>query len=122
MISVSIYKVVHLLGIMLVFTAVGGVVAHAAGGGTKDSNTFRKQLAMAHGIGLLLAFVTGFGLLARTGTSMAEGWVWGKVLIWLFMGVATVLPYRSQSLARALLLLLPLVGGIAAYLAIYKPF
>ena len=122
MISYSLYKVVHLLGILLVFTALGGVVAHAASGGSKDSNSFRRQLALAHGIGILLIFITGFGLLASTGASMASGWVLGKILIWLFLGAATVLPYRSQSLDRALLLLLPLVGGIAAYLAIFKPF
>jgi len=122
MISYSIYKVVHLLSILLVFMALGGIVAHAAAGGSKDSNSFRRQLVMAHGIGLLLAFITGFALIARTGTSMASGWVWGKMVIWLFMGAALVLPYRSQSLARALLFLLPLLGGVAAYLAIYKPF
>ena len=118
----EIYKVVHLLSILAVFTALGGVVAHAAGGGSKDSNNSRRQLAMLHGIGVMLALITGFGLLAKTGASMASGWVLGKMLIWLFLAFATFLPYRSQSLARTLLLLLPLVGGIAAYLAIYKPF
>ena len=122
MLSYSVYKVVHLLGVLLVFTAVGGVVAHAAGGGTKDSNSFKKQLAMAHGIGLALALITGFGLLARLDVSMSSGWVIGKLVIWLFMGAATALPYRGESLARTLLFLLPLVGAISAYLAIYKPF
>ena len=122
MLSYSVYKVVHLLGVLLVFTAVGGVVAHAAGGGSKDSNPFKKQLTMAHGIGLVLALVAGFGLLARLGLSMGSGWVMGKLVIWLFMGAATVLPYRGEGLARTLLFLLPPVGAIGAYLAIYKPF
>jgi hypothetical protein len=122
MLSYSVYKVVHLLGVLLIFTAVGGVVAHAANGGSKDSNSFKKQLAMAHGIGLVLALVAGFGLLARLDVSMSSGWVMGKLVIWLFMAAATALPYRGEGLARTLLFLLPLVGAIGAYLAIYKPF
>jgi hypothetical protein len=32
------------------------------------------------------------------------------------------LPYRSPKMARMLLLLLPLLGGIAGWLALAKPF
>ena len=54
MLSYGVYKLFHLLGIFLVFVAVGGVTVHAAGGGDKESNPARRALTISHGIGLLL--------------------------------------------------------------------
>ena len=122
MVSYGVYKILHLLGIFLVFVAVGGVSVHAASGGDKSSNPLRRTLAISHGLGLILALVAGFGMLARIGSSPAEGWVWAKVLIWLVLGASTALPYRARSLAGVMLTLIPLLGALGAYLAIYKPF
>lgn len=118
----SLYKVIHLFGMLLIFTSLGGLAAHAASGGTRESNVSRRQLGIAHGLGLVLMLMAGFGLLANTGTSMASGWVWGKMIIWLALGAASALPYRSPAMARSLLVILPLLGALAAYLAIFKPF
>lgn len=122
MLSYGVYKIFHLLGMFLVFVSIGGVAVHAASGGDRDSNPVRRRLAISHGVGLLLLLVAGFGMLARIGASPASGWVWAKVLIWLALGAATVLPYRARGLAGAMLTLVPLLGALAAYLAIYKPF
>ena len=122
MYAYNLYKVIHLFGMVLIFTSLGGLAAHAASGGTKESNSSRRLLGIGHGLGLVLMIVAGFGLLGLTGASMASGWVWGKLLIWLFMGAASALPYRSQAMARSLLLILPVLGALAAYLAIFKPF
>lgn len=122
MLSYGVYKIFHLFGMLLVFAAAGGAAVHAANGGDKDSNPVRRTLAISHGVGLLLLLVAGFGMLARIGASPASGWVWAKVAIWLVLGAATVLPYKARGLAGALLTMLPLLGALAAYLAIYKPF
>lgn len=122
MLGYEVYKILHILGILLVFSALGGVAVHAAGGGDRASNPSRRALAISHGVGLLLMLVAGFGMLAKIGISPASGWVWAKVVIWLVLGACTVLPYRARSLAGAMLTLLPLLGTLAAYLAIYKPF
>jgi hypothetical protein len=37
------------------------------------------------------------------------------------LGAAAALPYRRPALARPVLLALPLLAGLAAYMAIYKP-
>ena len=122
MLSLEVYKILHLLGMMLVFLALGGITVHAATGGERESNPLRKSLAISHGIGLVLMLFAGFGMLAKIGMSVAGGWLWVKVVIWLFLGAAMVLPYRARGLAGAMLALLPLLGLLAAYLAIYKPF
>ena len=35
---------------------------------------------------------------------------------------AITLPYRKPSLSKSLLFLVPLLGGVAALLALFKPF
>lgn len=122
MISLNVYKLLHLLGVMMVFIALGGVAIHAATGASRQSNPNRRALGVLHGVGLLLLLVAGFGMLPRLGASMTGGWLWTKVVIWLLLGGATVLPYKGRSLASAMLGLVPLLGLLAAYLAIYKPF
>ena len=122
MVSYGVYRILHLLGIFLVFVAVGGVAVHAGNGGHKSANALRRQLAISHGIGLVLVIVAGFAMLARIGASPASGWVMAKIVIWLLLGAATMLPYKARSLGGAMLALVPLLGAIAAYLAINKPF
>ncbi len=116
------YKLLHVLGALLVLAAAGGVAVHAATGGRREDNDLRGVLASMHGVGLLLSVVTGFGLLASLGAGMPPPWAWAKLVIWLFFGAALTLPYRNTSLARALVVALPLLAAIASYLALYKPF
>ncbi len=116
------YKLLHVLGVLLVLAAAGGVAVHAAAGGRREDNDLRGVLASMHGVGLILSVVTGFGLLATLGAGMPPPWAWAKLVIWLFFGAALTLPYRNTSLARALVVALPLLAAIASYLAMYKPF
>ena len=116
------YKLLHMLGVLLVLAAAGGVAVHAATGGRREDNDLRGVLASMHGVGLVLSVVTGFGLLATLGAGMPPPWAWVKLVIWLFFGAALTLPYRNTSLARALVVALPLLAAIASYLAMYKPF
>ena len=116
------YKLLHVLGVLLVLAAAGGVAVHAATGGRREDNDLRGVLASMHGVGLVLSVVTGFGLLATLGAGMPPPWAWAKLAIWLFFGAALTLPYRNTSLARALVVALPLLAAIASYLAMYKPF
>jgi SAM-dependent methyltransferase len=100
MLTYGAYKILHILGMLLIFAAAGGVAVHAASGGDKAGNPARRAVAIAHGVGLVLMLVAGFGMLARIGDSVASGWVLGKVAIWLVMGAATVLPYKVSLLSR----------------------
>lgn len=118
MLSLSFYKVAHLFGIMLMFSALGALVVAAAG----DADPRLKKLGgMAHGIALVLILVAGFGLIARQG--FAGGWplwIWLKLLIWLLFGAATVVARKAGARAGWLLVLLPVLGAVAAWLAIYR--
>lgn len=119
--SYNFYNLLHLFGIFLLFISLGGLFLHAINGGTKESNGARKLVAISHGVALFLILLAGFGMLARIEMSAAEPWVIIKLVIWLVMGAALVIPYRVPQLARPLWLMLPLLGLLAAWTALNKP-
>jgi hypothetical protein len=124
MISYELYKVIHLTGVIVLFSVLGGAMVHAMNGGLAATNTARRLITILHGTGLLLILVAGFGLVARLDL-MGGGlplWVLGKLLIWLVAGVLLTVPRRKPHLARPILLLgLPVLAATAAWLAVYKP-
>ena len=117
------YEILHIVGIAMLFVAIGGVAVHAANGGTKSSSTTRPIVGTLHGVGALLILTGGFGMLARMGLVQGgfPGWLWGKIIIWTILSAILLLPYRKPSLAKPFLYLLPLLAGAAVYLALYKP-
>jgi hypothetical protein len=123
MISYSVYKIVHFVGIFMVFLSLGGVTMHVINGGGK-SHSWRKSAAITHGLGLVLVLIGGFGLLARLGIVQGglPGWVIAKLVIWVTFGAMLSLIIRKKSLARPIWFVLLILGGTAAYLAGYKPF
>ena len=120
--SLLFYKFFHVVAILTLFTVAGGTALHAANGGDKAGNQARRVVGILHGLALVVALVSGFGLLARLGLGFDSLWIWGKILLWLAFGVLVTLPYRRPALAKPMLWLLPALGAIAAYLALYKPF
>ncbi len=123
--SHQLYNVVHIVGIVLIMSALGGAAVRAMTGGADELPSTRRMLAVLHGIGAFLVLLGGFGMLARLGFlrgASFPGWLWVKLLIWGTLAVALLLPRRRPELARPLLLALPILGGLAAYMAIYKPF
>jgi hypothetical protein len=119
------YKLIHLFGLFTIFVALAGMAAHAAAGHEKTENKSYRTLLTLHGVGALVALTGGFGLMARVGVTHGEtfpGWIWIKLLLWLFLGGLIALPYRNRALARALLFLLPLLGLLGGALGNYKPF
>jgi hypothetical protein len=123
MISYAVYKLIHILGVLVLFLALGGLSLHAANGGTRDTNHRRRLAMMTHGIGLFVILLGGFGMLARLGINTGfPGWIWAKLTIWVALVALVLLPYRFPALARPLWLLVPVLGTTAAYMALYKPF
>jgi hypothetical protein len=110
------YKVLHLLGLILAFLSLGGLVVAARSGHAES----RRLAGITHGIALLLILVSGFGILAKLGLGFPP-WVLVKVLIWIVLGGAIVLIRRRPQSAATWWWLLPLLGTVAAYLGIYKP-
>lgn len=124
MFSRNFYEILHILGIALMFVAIGGVAVHAANGGTKAESQTRKMVSIGHGVGALLVLVGGFGMLARIGMQHGAGfptWLWVKIAIWAILSAVVLIPYRKPALARPFFLLLPTLAGVAVYMAVYKP-
>ena len=118
--SLLFYKVLHLFGIMVLFSALGAMIAAAAAGG-EENPRLRKLGGIAHGVALAIILVAGFGLLARQGFGGGWPlWVWLKLVIWLVFGAATVFVRKAGERAGWLLVLLPVLGTVAAWLALYR--
>lgn len=106
--SFAAYKVIHILGILFVFAALGALLLASRDGVERGGG--RKLAGMTHGIALLVVLVAGFGALARLGLSNPGAWplwVWIKALIWLVLGGITVLIRRAPQLNTLLWWLLP---------------
>jgi hypothetical protein len=120
--SYQAYKVIHILGVLFVFASLGALMLASREGVERGNG--RKLAGMTHGIALLLVLVAGFGTLARLGLGNPATWplwVWIKLTIWLVLGGIIVLIRRAPQLGTLLWWLLPLLGGIAAWAAIFKP-
>jgi cytochrome bd-type quinol oxidase subunit 2 len=124
MFSHPFYNVVHIVGIVLAMSALGATAIHALNGGTRQTNRARALVAALHGAGVLLILVGGFGMLARLGFRHGAnfpGWLWVKLAVWTLVAALVVVPYRRPKLAAPVFVALPILGGVAAYMAIYKP-
>jgi hypothetical protein len=126
--SYEFYELLKILGIILVFSALGGVAIHAANGGTKRTSTTRLLTIVAHGIGSVLILTGGFGMLARRGY-FANGdglaglptFIWIKLVCWVIVSAIIFVPYRRPAIARPFFLLVPVIAMVAVYMALAKP-
>ena len=111
--DLNLLKVVDLAGAFGVFMALGAIYFGA-------QESCRKCASMLHGISLLLLFLVGF---ASLGKPPMELHYWKiKIVLWLFLGVAPVLARKKTMPISALLVLTLVVGVLAAYLGVMKPF
>ncbi|HEV8344705.1 MAG TPA: hypothetical protein VGR30_20285 [Candidatus Binatia bacterium] len=122
MVPFQVYKLVHLLGILMLFLSLGGLILYANdGSGRKHPR--HKLLFLTHGIGIFLAVLGGFGLLARLGILWPwPGWVAAKFTIWMVFAGLPALVIRNPSWTKTFWWTIPALGGTAAYLAGQKPF
>ncbi|MDX1630326.1 MAG: hypothetical protein R3234_00540 [Thermoanaerobaculia bacterium] len=120
--SYLFYKILHLVGIFFLFAALGGLTLRTRSG--TGSPEARKLTGITHGIALLVVLVSGFGLLARLQVShgwLFPPWVWGKLLVWLVLGGAMALVKRKAGWRAVFWFAWPVLGALAAWLALYKP-
>lgn len=125
--SYETYKVLHLLGVIFLFTAVGGSVFLRLESAQRAVDELgagaRKLTGIVHGVALLLILVSGFGILAVLDLMEGgiPGWVWWKLGIWLALGAALPVARKVPRAAGVLWWLLPLLGAVAAWLGIVQP-
>ena len=116
--SYELYKVLHLVGVIATFLALGGLAAAAA---TNGGERIRRLAGMMHGFALLVIFVSGFGLLAKLKLGL-PAWSLVKIVLWLALGGVIVAMRKLPQLATLWWIILPLAGALAAFLGVYKPF
>lgn len=119
--SYEFYKILHLIGVFAIFLGLGGAaMAQLLHKGPKYPE--KKLTAITHGVGLLVVFVSGFGLLARLGVfGNTPGWVWLKLLIWMGFGAMLTFMHRFPQKAKLWWLITLLLGVLAILTITYKP-
>lgn len=117
MIPKQIYLVLHLVGIMLVFSSYGALIAR---GWLASAHTgLRKFGAITSGVGLLLIVVSGFGMQPAYGFTT---WIWIKIFLWLMLGTYLVAINRKPHLALAHYWVIIVLGALSVVTVYYKPF
>ncbi len=116
MLSYDFYKIMHFLGIFMVFSALGGQFVQALNGNDPKALPGRRWIGIFHGIGLLIVLVAGFGLKARLNVGF-EPWLIGKMVIWLVLGGIGAIVARKRGLAGVIWIVTLALGMAAAFLA-----
>ncbi len=114
MISYSIYKVIHLVALLLISSCFG--VSFFSG----KSEKWPRIVGMTASFLLL---VGGMGLLARLGMKSWPLWVHVKIGIWCIIAIAGPICAKRLTKNRGLAYSgIMFLLACAVYLAIYKPF
>jgi hypothetical protein len=108
----NFYQVLHIVGISMVFLGYGALLARSML--VPENVSVRKLGSITSGIGLLVIFVAGFGLISKLGHSFTDTWVLVKFVIWLVLGGLIVLINRKPQLAMLLWCLLIALAATAA--------
>jgi hypothetical protein len=108
----NFYQVLHIVGISMVFLGYGALLARSML--VPENVSVRKLGSITSGIGLLVIFVAGFGLISKLGHSFTDTWVLVKFVIWLVLGGLIVLINRKPQLAMVLWCLLIALAATAA--------
>ncbi len=114
-------KVIHLIGLALTFMGLAGALASSTSAPAPSAT--RRIFAVSHGVGLVILLASGFTLALQLGIGRnLPGWIWGKLVIWLLAGVTLTLVRRFSRFQVSLLVYFVVLVGLAAWLALYKPF
>jgi hypothetical protein len=115
--SAETYKLIHLIGVIVLFLGLGGILSHAG-----SAQKAPKLYSMLHGLGLLAVLVSGFGALARQAGGFAfPAWAIALVGVWLLIGVLPVLVRRGIVPAPIAWLAAAGLGALAVWLGTAKP-
>ena len=107
-----IYHILHLSGIIMLFLGYGALLGRSLSG--SDHVKVKKLGSITSGIGLLLIFIAGFGLISKMGYSFTTWWILVKLVIWIALGGLIALINRKPALAGMLWWLLIALGVLAS--------
>ena len=107
--TIFFYKVLHILGAFFVFIGLGATLIPG------EDTPNRKAALRLHGVGLLLLFIAGFGLIAKLKIGF-PWWVIAKMILWLAFGAMPIIGKRGLMPAPAAWGIALLCGLIAILL------
>ena len=120
--SYEVYKIIHLVAIVLLFSGLIGLLTVQMSGGVLTGKV-KSMVFISHGVGLIVLLISGFGLAARLGlVAGLPSWIYAKLAIWFILGGAISLVKRKGIIGWPLFISLIAVFTIAAVIAILKPF
>lgn len=103
------YKLIHLVGLMILFTGFGGLLFATK----NDAGKLPKTVLILHGLGLLVMLFGGFGMHACLQEGLPDdekgfpSWLHAKIGIWFVLGALPVIARKAK-----------LPGGLTFLLAI----
>jgi uncharacterized membrane protein SirB2 len=112
MISYETYKILHIFTLLMVISAMGGVIAE---GRWIPNKTFKIVV----GVLSFLVFVGGMGLIARLGFKHGEPfpvWIIVKITCWIALNVALVTLFRVQD--KTIKVLCTMISFLAVFIAV----
>lgn len=115
----QVYHVLHITGIIMLFMGYGALLARSMV--RNDSKELKRLGSITSGIGLVLIFVAGFGLMAKLYNNSFQSWMLIKIVIWLILGGIIVLINRVPALAKLLWWVIIAMGALAAYMVYMRP-
>ena len=118
MLPYAFYKIIHLFGLGMSVTGLGGLAFAGADGVDKESSKTWKLASILHGVGLFLVLLGGMGMIKG---NFGAGWVHGKFTLWFLFGAAMMIPRRKPALAKPLFLSLPVLVAVGAWLGGMQP-
>lgn len=118
MLPYAFYKIIHLFGLGMAVTGLGGLAFAGADGLEKESSKTWKLASLFHGIGLFLVLLGGMGMIKG---NFGAGWVHGKFALWFLFGAAMMVPRRKPALAKPLFFALPVLVALGAWLGGMQP-
>ena len=117
--SYSIYKLIHLSGVLLIFLSFGGLIAR--GFLNPNEKKLKRLGGITNGLGLTLTLIGGMGLIAKLEIGFPI-WVLAKLTIWIIFAIFIILINRKPEFGTLYWGALIFSGILALYLAINKPF
>ena len=117
--TVEIYRLIHLVGVLMVFLAFGGLIGRSLLG--VDGAKLKKLAGITSGVGLILVLLGGFGLLAKLKYGF-PGWAIVKLVVWIAFGGLIAVANRKPALAKGLWWGVLVLGLIAVSMVLWKPF
>jgi hypothetical protein len=113
--TAEIYRLLHVVGVLVLFLGLGGLLASEPGKTPKLS-------AALHGLGLLVMIVAGIGLMHRSSPAIGwENWVFAKIGLWLLLGALPTLVKKGVLPRLFALLLVLAIGAGGAWLGLVQP-